>query len=172
MSFKARNFCLTLNNYIENDVEQLLEFFRSKKNCKYIIGREVAPTTGTKHLQIYCSFVNPISLNTLKNMKLSNKAHIEKAKGNQNQNFKYCSKEGTFVTNMENIEQARAEYFTRWEHENHWSIQEKALYEKYSHLIGMDEGTVIRWERMRKHLEDTCAMCREDYTSDEYFRLI
>lgn len=59
-----------------------------------IFGNEVAPTTGTEHLQAYIYSKSPVRFRTIKDMFPG--AHIEKAKGNPVQNVAYCSKEGDF----------------------------------------------------------------------------
>jgi len=46
------NICFTINNYTQTNIDQLLTF-----KCRYIIfAKEIAPTTGTPHLQGYCEF--------------------------------------------------------------------------------------------------------------------
>lgn len=57
-----------------------------------VFGREVAPSTGTAHLQGYLYSKGPVSFSTIKGMFAS--AHIEKAKGNPTQNITYCTKDG------------------------------------------------------------------------------
>ena len=49
---RNRNYCFTFNNYPDTSlVDNLI--------CKYIAySKEVAPTTGTPHLQGYVTFVN------------------------------------------------------------------------------------------------------------------
>lgn len=85
---RSRRYCVTVNNYDdEKDIAQITSTFP-----KCIIGAEVAPTTGTKHLQIYLELVNGKTLTALKK-DLPDGAHIEKAKGNREQNREYCSKE-------------------------------------------------------------------------------
>ena len=46
----VRRFCWTLNNYTDDDVDVLQKDLAEL--CKFaIFGREICPTTGTKHLQ-------------------------------------------------------------------------------------------------------------------------
>lgn len=99
---KSRKWCLTLNNYSEEELEQWNSYFSEKKNClKYIIGKEKGETNGTPHLQMWARFTNPISFNSLK--KISNRVHLEECKGNDISNIKYCSKEGN-IYGSKNIE--------------------------------------------------------------------
>lgn len=69
------------------------------RGIKYVIfGREVAPSTGTNHLQGYLQ-VNHKNTKRL-NDALPCKKHIM-AKGNFQQNYDYCSKEGDFYESGE-----------------------------------------------------------------------
>jgi len=89
---QKRTWCFTLNNYTEDDCKNILEW----TDTKYIIfGKEIAPETGTPHLQGYVVFNSGIRLTTLKNKHA--KMHWEAAKGNAAQNYKYCSKGGLFT---------------------------------------------------------------------------
>lgn len=94
---RARRFCFTLNNYTSEEYDTLTQVFLEKKWC-YIIGKEVGEN-GTPHLQGYLQCKNAISFNTLK--KIIPRAHIEQARGTEEENFAYCSKENNFITNIE-----------------------------------------------------------------------
>lgn len=90
----VRRVCFTWNNPDDLDYVICCEFI--KKYCKYgIVGKEVAPTTGTKHLQGFCNFSKPMRFSTIKK-RLNNGIHLEKANGSDEQNQKYCSKSGVF----------------------------------------------------------------------------
>ena len=83
---KSQNYCFTINNYTEEDLE-------SCKNLKYnyiIIGDEIGENQ-TRHLQGYINFRNQVHFTALK--KKIPRAHIEKCKGNAIQNINYCSKD-------------------------------------------------------------------------------
>lgn len=89
---QSKNWIFTFNNYSKNDIFELIKFFESK-NILYGFGEEIAPTTGTPHLQgfIHCpSKVRPLEL------KLNNTIHWKKMKGTINDNIKYCSKEENY----------------------------------------------------------------------------
>ena len=59
-SGRQRNYRFTFNNYKPEDEERLLELV--PKPLKYIIyGHEIAPTTGTPHLQGFCAFENAVA---------------------------------------------------------------------------------------------------------------
>jgi len=56
-TFKCRNYVFTKNNYTQDDLDMF-----DTVECKYLVyGKEVAPTTGTPHLQGFISFKNPRS---------------------------------------------------------------------------------------------------------------
>jgi len=59
------------------------------------VGRETCPDTGRKHYQGYIRFANPRALGGMK--KLHGTAHWEPCKGTEQQNIKYCSKEGDLI---------------------------------------------------------------------------
>lgn len=87
---RARAFSITMNNYTADHIAWL-----SSLECKYLIyGKEIAPTTGTPHLQGYVYFNNPRTVRSL--IKKLYGFHIEVAKGTPEQNITYCKKDGDF----------------------------------------------------------------------------
>lgn len=93
MSGRARGYTMTVNNYKIEELENIKRELHSNTVESYIIGKEVG-SNGTPHLQIYVYFKNAKSFNSVKVM--FPRAHIEKAKGNKEQNFNYCSKDGAY----------------------------------------------------------------------------
>jgi len=92
---KHRSWCFTLNNYNEHEILQLQKWIESY--CNYgIFGKEIAPDTGTPHLQGYLQRKSPGTLSALK--RVSQRAHWEVAKGSADQNQEYCSKGGDVWT--------------------------------------------------------------------------
>ena len=86
---RSRNFCFTWNNYTDGDKSVLTEL-----KCRYIVyGEEVAPTTGTPHLQGFVVFANQATLSSV--CKKLKGAHIEIMKGTIDQSEVYCRKEGS-----------------------------------------------------------------------------
>lgn len=84
---KNRKYCFTLNNYSEQDVEHL------KNGVFYnfiIFGKEIAPTTGTKHLQGYIELPNARFMKGL--TKDMPRCSFKDARGTAEQNITYCSK--------------------------------------------------------------------------------
>ena len=88
---RVRGWCFTLNNYTDDEYTSLLGAV-----CTYIIiGKEIAPTTLTPHLQGYIYFKEKKSTAGVR--RLCTRAHWLSAKGDSNANFTYCSKEGNFA---------------------------------------------------------------------------
>ena len=88
---RSRNYCFTLNNYTNEDLDQLANL-----KCKYIIyGKEIGKN-GTPHLQGYVIFENAKSFRSAKRS-INHRAHIETIKGTPYDNFVYCSKDGDFT---------------------------------------------------------------------------
>lgn len=86
---RNRNFCFTFNNYPDTSLVDNLV-------CKFIAySKEVAPSTGTPHLQGYVSFANPKTLDQVR--KLLPRCHISVMNGSIAQNEEYCSKSATLV---------------------------------------------------------------------------
>lgn len=82
----SRNWCFTRNNYNDTDINYLQTL-----TYKYLIyGKEIAPETGTPHLQGFVIF--PSSRYRPANSLF----HWEIARGTPDQNRTYCSKEGNF----------------------------------------------------------------------------
>lgn len=90
MNVRSRGFCFTLNNYTVQNTPTL-----EGLGCIYLLyGREVAPATGTPHLQGYVYFRNARTLRSVIT-KLPG-AHVEVARGSSLANFEYCTKSGDF----------------------------------------------------------------------------
>lgn len=97
MTSRSRAFAFTLNNY--NDSEYMSILAQTQKHSKYyIIGKEVGES-GTPHLQGYVYFENAKTFNQMRDWLDNKRVHFEIAKGNKDQNYKYCSKEGDFISN-------------------------------------------------------------------------
>jgi len=107
---RNRNFVFTYNNYpdtllVDNVV------------CKYIAySKEVAPTTGTPHLQGYISFANAKTVNSVRTLLPG--CHVEAMRGTLAQNDAYCSKAASMVERgdkpLTNDDRGRAEK-ERWD---------------------------------------------------------
>lgn len=96
---KFRAFCFTLNNYTDLEYTAILE-----TECRYLcVGKEIAPTTGTPHLQGYVYFENPRSFKSV--IKKFPRSHIVPAGGTPQQNQVYCKKDGDYFEKGECPEQ-------------------------------------------------------------------
>lgn len=92
---KCRNWCFTINNWEQLDPHVLNDMKTELSAAKYwVIGKEVAPNTGTKHLQGFVVFENAQWFNRIKRCLEGTKAHIEWCKGTADQNITYCKKDG------------------------------------------------------------------------------
>lgn len=87
---RARGWCITINNPTDEDVK----CFDDVQSDYMIYGNEVAPMTGTPHLQGYIYFKNPRQFHAIQ--KMFPRAHLTPAKGSPHDNFMYCSKDGNF----------------------------------------------------------------------------
>jgi len=86
----------TYNNYTEERYQEILTELQEKA-VKWIICKEVAPTTGTPHLHMYARYKNARYWNAMRTLWLG--ADVDPAKGNDKQGFVYCSKDGDFKSN-------------------------------------------------------------------------
>lgn len=88
---KCRSWLLTWNNPTISD-EELAQYL-DRFICRYVFQREQG-ASGTQHFQLFISFVNAISFESMK--RDFPNCHIEKAKGVKNC-IKYCSKKDTRI---------------------------------------------------------------------------
>lgn len=89
---RSRGWCFTINNYEPRDIERIKGIIL---NAKFGIAEteHTGEGEGTPHIQGYVYFENAQTFNRIKTM-IGERAHIEAAKGNPEQNYDYCSKEG------------------------------------------------------------------------------
>lgn len=92
----GKSWCFTLNNWTEDDLVEMVESF-GVLGLEYVIGKEVGDS-GTPHLQGYVR--SPKVLRPMETLKLKSKPHWEKCKGSHQDNVKYCTKEGDYITNI------------------------------------------------------------------------
>lgn len=89
-------WCFTINNYTPAIIEGLKALYTCQGG--YLIwGCEVAPTTGTPHLQCYYRAEKRKTDQWFRNQLNSCcncQPHVEKAKGTAKENIDYCSKDG------------------------------------------------------------------------------
>jgi hypothetical protein len=89
------NFCGTLNNYTEDDLAHLKN---ERSEVQYFLaGFETAPTTGTPHLQIYFQLNKQVRITTMHKWPgWSRISKIQLCKGDDVQNYNYCTKGGSY----------------------------------------------------------------------------
>lgn len=92
-AMKSRNWCFTLNNPTDGEVDHIDDVDREK--VRYVVyGNEVGEN-GTPHLQGFIVFKNACRLRSVKDS-VGSRAHVEIAKGTVKQNYDYCTKDGRF----------------------------------------------------------------------------
>jgi hypothetical protein len=82
---KFRNWVFTLNNYTDADIERLAHPYEQIKYIAY--GKEIAPSSGTPHLQGYLCCWEPQRLSFFK--KQIPRAHLEPMRGRLQDNQRY-----------------------------------------------------------------------------------
>lgn len=92
---KSRHAVFTINNYTMEEVEALRQYGES--TSKYLVfGYEIAPTTGTPHLQCFVCWDNPRSILAFRNAITKKSIHIETVlRGTHKQAADYCKKTDT-----------------------------------------------------------------------------
>lgn len=89
---QSRRWCWTLNNYSHEEVEHL-----KNVDCSYMVfGYEVAPTTGTPHLQGFTIFTSNKRFNAVKSVLGPRVANIETTRKSSAKAADYCKKDGSF----------------------------------------------------------------------------
>lgn len=91
---RSRKWVFTLNNWSNDELEHLKRCL-TLKHANFIIGQEIGEQ-GTPHLQGYMEFINPVYFSSLKS--INDRMHLEKARGNKQQNIEYCSKDGVVTS--------------------------------------------------------------------------
>lgn len=86
-----KQWLFTLNNYTDLEFSSLKERLQEASSYS-IIGEEIAPQTGTPHLQGYVSLKKKVRFNNVKTI-IGDRAWIHPARGSPRQNKEYCSKD-------------------------------------------------------------------------------
>ncbi len=97
-----KKWVFTLNNWKVDQYDQLINCLKNG-GYKYVIGKEVGES-GTPHLQGYIEHKKRFRPSSIKDLPFDwSKAHWEKAKGSMLANCQYCSKDGEYDTNIEDV---------------------------------------------------------------------
>lgn len=91
---KHRSWVFTVNNYTPED-EQRIQRFATAHSKWCIYGRELAPSTGTPHLQGAITLINAIGFNSLKR-NIHPSAHLEVMVKEAKTNQDYCKKDDNY----------------------------------------------------------------------------
>lgn len=90
---RSQYWVFTVNNYSDADFQRVLNL---DKSCEfYVFGKEIAPTTGTHHLQGYIEFNVRKTGGVVKRL-FPEQTHLEIAAGSWLDNVRYCCKEGDY----------------------------------------------------------------------------
>jgi hypothetical protein len=94
-SRQAKHWCWTLNNFTEDEFQALQALGQERPGIKYLVFGKEKGETGTPHLQGFISFEKKTTFKTAK-LVISERAHLEPAKGSPAQASDYCKKDGEF----------------------------------------------------------------------------
>lgn len=95
---QQKRYTVTWNNYSDETVQHLKDLYTAGILRYIVAGKEVAPKTGTLHLQIYLETTKKCTMKAV--ISLMNKNHVEIAGGDSKVNIDYCSKENDVVLNL------------------------------------------------------------------------
>jgi hypothetical protein len=100
---KSARYCFTIHNYTKEELKSFHQFAQSLEKHRFIAyGLEIAPDTGTPHIQGYIELNSAQRFTFLHNYfnikrnKKKLKFHVEIANGTAEQNKKYSSKDGNY----------------------------------------------------------------------------
>lgn len=88
---RGKRWCFTINNYTDDDIHRLDDII-----CQYIVyGEEIGSQEHTPHLQGFIYLTSNLRFNQVKKL-LGENAHIELARGTNQEAADYCKKDGNF----------------------------------------------------------------------------
>lgn len=89
---QSKTWTITLNNYTEDEVKTFDQVVAQGKANYLCYQKEVAPSTGTPHLQAYIALAKRARLTGVKKL-LGSRIHAVSSNGTPSSNRAYCSKE-------------------------------------------------------------------------------
>lgn len=97
---RARSYVFTINNYTDDQCAFIKSTLVHNKRVKYLfIGKEIAPTTGTPHLQGFVHWTDARPKDAaMKDISPSRSFWIKPADGTPHESKKYCGKDGAWIS--------------------------------------------------------------------------
>lgn len=95
---RVRDWCFTINNWTDEEAEQLREIFQRPSVRYGVFGREVGEKCGTPHLQCYVYFKDNKTFTAVRTLLPSRAANIEARYDNSTPGSaaQYCKEDGDF----------------------------------------------------------------------------
>lgn len=94
---RVRHIGFTWNNPVDNHLELIQEFYDKIKGNYSVIGYEVAPTTGTQHVQGYIQLSNRLEFKEIISRRTHKGIHINRCDGTVEENISYCKKDDDWL---------------------------------------------------------------------------
>lgn len=143
IKMSSDNWCFTLNNYKEDDFDNILK----NPNFKYVVvGREVGES-GTPHLQGFLIYKNKCRFSAIK--KILPQAHIEAARGDAYTAAKYCMKDENYKEAGERPAARAVKRKTEFT-----NVVDLAKKGKYSELLQEYPGMYLRYYKTLRNIGD------------------
>lgn len=96
MVTSSKNWCFTLNNWTEPELQHISDYASSNVTVVYLVaGREIGDS-GTPHLQGFVCFSGRKALAQVRS-EISARAHFEPSRGTPEEASTYCKKDSNFV---------------------------------------------------------------------------
>lgn len=102
---RLRRFIFTLNNYTAQEEVDIAASAEVNKFAWMVYGHEIAPTTGTPHLQGAVVLSKQTRFNTVRSWPGFERMSIRVMRGTPQENYVYCTKEATNVVEFGSIPQ-------------------------------------------------------------------
>lgn len=99
---EVKKFCFTLNNWNEEEVNNIVKIAVSVLKCEYILGYEIGEC-GTPHIQGFLLLNKKKSWDSVLKSLNNKRIHLECAKGSIKENIAYCTKDNNFITNIKGL---------------------------------------------------------------------
>ncbi len=88
----CKRWCFTLNNFTQDECTRIITYINSSEVQFGVVGKEVGEN-GTPHLQGYVRLQKKVRLTGIKKI-IGSRSHLESAMGTDDDNDKYCTKDG------------------------------------------------------------------------------